>query len=556
MIKTNKSSFIEKSVKRHGDFYDYSKVVYEDSKTKVEIICPVHGSFYQTPQAHVRGDGCPECAKEKRRLKLLGNKESFIKKCEKVHGKFYNYSKVNYINSSEKVEIICPVHGSFYQVPSNHLNGQGCPKCNGRNLSTEDVVNKFKKVHGEFYDYSKVRFNKMHEKVEIICPEHGSFYQTPSKHLNGQGCPKCAILKRSQENNIGNEEFIRRANKIYNGFYDYSEVDYTNMHEKVCIICPKHGRFYQRPYDHIQGHGCPKCGIVESQAENELYEYICSIVGKENVERKNRSLLNGKEIDIYVPKYNLGIEYNGLRWHSEEFGKDKNYHLAKTEAAEKSGVKLIQIFEDEYINKKEIVLSKIKYLLKNDFGLPRIMARKCSVREIDNKMSKEFLEKNHIQGYSTSTVYIGCFFENSLVGVMSFLKRQNTWELTRFATDYHYICQGVGGKLFSYFVKNYDPEEIKSFADRRWTLNPDNNLYTKLGFKLEKTLKPDYRYVGRLYPNERIHKFNFRKKILHNKYGFSTDKTETQMVGMLDCYKIWDCGLFKYVWKKKYVIFF
>ena len=128
--------------------------------------------------------------------------------------------------------------------------------------------------------------------------------------------------------------------------------------------------------------------------------------------------------------------------------------------------------------------------------------------------------------------------------------KNSSWDLTRFATDYDYIYQGVGGKLFSYFVKNYNPEEIISFADRRWTLNPDNNLYTKLGFSLSSITKPDYKYYNeRIDKYKRIHKMAMTKKTLSKKYGFPLTMTESEMAKELGYDRIWDCGLFKYTWK-------
>ena len=126
--------------------------------------------------------------------------------------------------------------------------------------------------------------------------------------------------------------------------------------------------------------------------------------------------------------------------------------------------------------------------------------------------------------------------------------KSNNWELNRFASDYNYICQGVGGKLFKYFIRNYDPLMVKSFADRRWTIDVDNNIYVQLGFSFEGASRPDYRYTTG--SDVRIHKFNFRKQILHKKYGLPLTMTETEMTKALGYYKIWDCGLIKYIWKK------
>ena len=545
-----REKFIEKATKKHNGKYDYSKVEYVNSTTKICIICPIHGEFWQTPQGHVRGNSCPKCANIKRGDTFRSNADEFIEKASKIHNSKYVYDKTKYVNSNTKIPILCFEHGTFWMTPMNHLLGQGCPKCSGRGLNNNEIINMFIAKHGKKYDYSKVEFTKMHDKVCIICPEHGEFWQTPSKHLLGQGCPKCAIELRAEERNIGNEEFIKRARKIYGDEYIYADTKYTKMEDKVKIICPKHGEFWQKPYDHLHGHGCPKCGLIESKGENEIYEYICGLIGKENVEHSNREALNGYEIDIYIPKLQIGIEYNGLKWHSEKF-KNRNYHLMKTNLANSKGIKLIQIFEDEYILHKNIVLSKIKTLIHANKKVQSIMGRKCSVQQITKDAAKSFLEKNHIQGYGRCTLALGCFNSNMLVGVMTFEQYGTEWLLNRFATDINFICQGIGGKLFSFFIKNYNPKIVKSFADRRWTLDENNNLYTKLGFKLDKVLKPEYRYVNSSHPTDRMHKFNFRKKILAKKYGVDEKQTETKLTESLGFYKIWDCGLLKYIWKNE-----
>lgn len=551
MAIDRKQNFIDKSNKVHNNFYDYSKIEYVNSTTKVCIICPIHGEFWQTPQAHARGNKCPKCANIKRGDAFRSNGDDFIKRAIEIHGDQYDYSKVEYRNSNEKVCIICKEHGEFWMTPMNHLLGQGCPKCSGRGLNTEEIIEMFKKKHGDKYDYSKVEYVRMHDKVCIICPTHGEFWQTPSKHLLGQGCPKCGIDKRSLEKNIGQDEFIIRCKEIYGDRYDYSQTIYTKMENKVNIICPKHGEFWQKPYDHLHGHGCPKCGLIESRSENEIYEYLCKYLGKENVEHSNRSILNGYEIDIYIPNLKIGIEYNGLKWHSEKF-RGSQYHLMKLTMANEKGVKLIQIFEDEYINHKEIVLSKLRRLLYIDSNIPSVMGRKCVVKEIDKDTSKSFINTNHIQGYKGGTLSLGCYTKNTdkLIGVMVFIKTDKEWILNRFATDNSFICKGVGGKLFSYFVKNYDPQTVISFADLRWTINKDNNLYTKIGFSIDSILKPNYQYVNSCHPSERIHKFNFRKDILEKRYNIDKSKTEDELTQELGYYKIWDCGLIKYKWRK------
>jgi len=288
-----------------------------------------------------------------------------------------------------------------------------------------------------------------------------------------------------------------------------------------------------------------------SAAEHEILEYVKSL-GFEC--RRDRKVLHGMELDVYIPDKHLAIEYNGNMWHSEKFGKDRMYHLRKVEECNDNGIQLIQIFEDEFFFHKDIVFTKIRHILgvrgKDERRIP---ARKCEIREISAHLAQEFLECNHIQGYASSTIYLGGYFEGELVGVMTFLMEYtDRWNLTRFATKNDSICQGLGGKMFKYFVRMYDPIEVKSFADRRWTVNGDNNLYTKLGFKLDKVLPPDYRYYNpKVDSKQRFHKFGFRKQILSKKYGFPMEMSERDMTEQLGYTRIYDCGLFKYVWKKE-----
>jgi len=544
-----KEIFIEKARKVHGDKYDYSKVEYINSQTKVCIICPEHGEFWQEPSAHLRGYCCPKCGNFNRGRYKRFNKVDFIQKAKEVHGNKYDYSKVEYVNAQTKICIICPEHGEFWQIPMGHLKGEGCPKCSGRNFDTEDFIREAKKIHGDKYDYSKVEYIKMHDKVCIICPEHGEFWQTPSKHLLGQGCPECGKTKNRYK--TSKEDFIEKVQKIHNNKYDYSKVELNGLSNKIDIICPKHGIFKQIAYDHINGHGCPYCGMLISNLEIELYNYLCNFLGKENVIHHDRTILgNGKEIDIYLPKFKIGIEFNGLKWHSDEYKSDKYYHLKKTEICAKKGIRLIHIFEDEYKYSKNIVLSKLRHLLFID-KLPKISGRKCNVKQINFETAKNFLNNNHIQGYTKSTVYYGAFFGNVLVGVMCFLKEKgNDWILTRFATDIKFICQGVGGKLFKTFIREYNPLKIKTFADRRWTFYSFDNLYTILGFKLVGVLKPDYKYIKKSNPEKRIHKFNLRKKRINRFYGLPLTMTEAEMTKELGYSRIWDCGLYKYEWNK------
>ena len=436
---------------------------------------------------------------------MVSKNNIFIEKARQIHNDKYDYSKVNYVNSRTKVCIICPTHGEFWQTPHNHLKGYGCAECGKEKshlskMTTEDFIVKSKEIHGNKYDYSKACYKTCDTKVCIICPEHGEFWQTPSNHMNGSGCPKCANEKRKNALLKDTKLFIDATTLIHNG----------------------------KPEDEI-----------------------ISLFSEIEHQQHNREILNVMEIDIYIPSLKLGIEYNGLRWHSEEFGKDHRYHLDKLNKCNEQGIKLIQIFEDEWINHRDICESKLKQICGLNTN-PKIYARKCEIREISNKNEVyEFLDKNHIQGRTGFTIALGAYYQNNLVGVMTFKKeKEGYWDLNRFATDINYQCVGIGGKLFKYFTRNYDFQEIKSFADRRWTTDPTNNLYTKLGFEFDSFVPPSYWYHNpKINPYTRFHKFGFRKQHLHKQYSLPLTMTEHEMTTALGYTRIWDCGLVKYIYK-------
>lgn len=553
----NKINFIEKARKIHGNKYDYSKVEYKKVTDKVCIICPEHGEFWQEARQHYRGQGCPKCACKNRSEKRSNNTEEFIKRAREVHGNKYDYSKVEYLNNHTKVCIICSEHGEFWQMPCDHINNKrGCPKCGKEKMATklsltqDEFIKQSIKIHGNKYNYSKVEYKNNRTKVCIICPKHGEFWTRPEVHLKGCECPKCFREKQSERQTKTTENFIKQAKEIHGDKYNYSKVRYKNILTPITIICSTHGEFKQVPSYHLCGNGCPKCGVNLSIAENEIYEYCKTLYP--STEQSNRSIIKPYELDVYIPEINTAIEYNGLLWHSDKYKSDKNYHLKKLNACKENGIKLLQIFEDEYVNNKDIVFEKIKHILKKCENLPKIMGRKCEIKEIKSDIAKEFLTKYHIQGFVNSTIYIGSYYENKLIGVMTFKQEHDKkkWELTRFASNYNYICQGVGGKLFKYFIRKYNPDEIKSFADRRWTIDEENNIYLQLGFKFDSYTLPDYKYFKTSDGIIRQHKFGFRKERLHKKYGLPMTMTEKEMTKKLGYTKIYDCGLIKYIWIK------
>jgi hypothetical protein len=313
--------------------------------------------------------------------------------------------------------------------------------------------------------------------------------------------------------------------------------------------------------DHMDGNGHPRClkcnpliiiGI--SNAEKEISDYIKELIGNDKVVENSRAIINGLELDIYIPHKNIAIEYDGLYWHGEKGGgKDKNYHLNKTKLCNEKGIKLIHIFEDEWMYKKDIVKNKLKYILCENTEKP-IYARKCIIKEIND--CSDFLNKNHIQGNCPASIKLGAFYKEELVGVITFGKRRvamgkkssmdGEYELLRFATSKK--VTGIASKLLQYFIKNYIPTKIVTYADKRYSVG---NLYEKIGFKKINESAPNYWYF-KDGGTELWHRFNFRKDTLSKKLSnFDANLSEWENMKNNGYDRIWDCGNIVYEWLNK-----
>jgi len=282
------------------------------------------------------------------------------------------------------------------------------------------------------------------------------------------------------------------------------------------------------------------------------YENELNIFLKEkniSVINNDRKILKGKEIDIYIPDHKLGIEFDGLYWHSDLY-LDNIYHLNKTNMCIQQNIQLIHIFEDEWVHKKNIVKSIL--LSKLNIYDNKLYARKCEIKEINNnKLASEFLEKNHLQGNIGSKFKLGLFYDNELVSLMTFGKKRialgnkitkdGEYEMLRFCNKLNTQIIGGASRLLKNFIRNYNPNSILTFADRRYS---NGNLYEKLGFKFIKNTEPNYWYV---FKNEitKHHRFNFRKNILIEN-GYDKNKTEHTIMLERDIPRIYDCGNLKY----------
>lgn len=260
-------AFIARAMAKHDGRYDYSFVEYKNTNCKVTIVCWEHGNFEQTPDKHLRGQGCPACSP--RSAKTIAR---FVEDARKIHGDKYDYSKSSYVGAHTKLTIICHVHGEFIQTPNKHLQGHGCTSCaleSGKlklAKTTEQFIEEARTIHGDKYDYSKSSYIGAQTNLTIVCHDHGEFEQTPNNHLHGQGCIYCGKERTATLLSKSLGQFIEDSKKIHGDLYDYSKSLYVNDGTKVIIGCKAHGEFRQVPNAHLRGQGCPSCGMGSGSA--------------------------------------------------------------------------------------------------------------------------------------------------------------------------------------------------------------------------------------------------------------------------------------------------
>lgn len=300
--------------------------------------------------------------------------EDFKERAIIAHKGKYDYSKVEYKGSREKVEIVCPKHGSFFQTPDKHLNKKdGCPRCANETRNTPKTTNQFileaKEIHKEEYDYSKTSYINNCTKVTIICKKHGEFLQSPSHHLAGNGCPECSKEKISKALRGSWEELEKRFIAKYGNKYDYSKVEYKSVDTKVKIYCKECQKyFWQTPYNHLDHEHKECCG--NSRAE----KIICSFLKKNGInyiaehtfsDLKDKGFLR---YDFYLPEKNLLIEYDGaqhflfpntLHKSRDEFESQQKRDKLKTEYAEKNNINLLRINYKDFDNILAILQEKL-----------------------------------------------------------------------------------------------------------------------------------------------------------------------------------------------------
>ncbi len=435
----------------------------------------------------------------------------------------------------------------YFNIIQQKKEIQNLKKCNYCNWSTKDINNKSGAFTSHLIDVHNISVlnhivNYPQDKILFKTYLNKLIYSNnlESDKLNYISCKIC----NKKLSSITNTHL-----KTHNiNLFEYKmKYPYDEYHSKS---------FIKKTTENLKNQQSIAIKKFISKPEQELADFLKNL--NIEIEQTNRKLLSGIELDIVIENHKLCIEFNGCKYHTELFGKkDKQFHLSKTILSNYKNYGLIHIFEDEWYNKNKIVLDKLKHILKLNNGI-KIFARKCTIKNVDSTIKNLFLEQNHIQGNDNSNIYIGGYYNDELIAIMTFdnfrtmnsgNKNKNEYELKRYCTKLNYNCVGMGSKLLKHFIKNYRPSKIISFADRRWTINKENNLYTKMGFVLTKTLSPDYTYYNnKINRLKRFHKFGFGKNQLKNRFPniYSNNKTEWEIMQEAGYDRIWDCGKWKY----------
>ena len=401
---------------------------------------------------------------------------------------------------------------------------------------TESIKEKVKKGNLEKYGIEHVSQTKLvKDKIKDTRIKNGN----PFNDLSFKNEWISNFIKRKEKYYLEkNFEIIDYKMDIQNGSEFCLKVDTCDHKFNI-----KYDLFRQRyKNDQIVCTICNEVDSLTSTCENSIFTFLNDNY-KGEIRVSARDIINPKEIDIYLPELKIGIEFNGLYWHSEKF-KNRKYHYEKYISCLERGIHLIQIWEDDWKYKNDIV----KSILLNQIGLIRskIYARKCEIVQLTNKESKKFLNENHIQGYVPSSITIGLKFNNEVVSLMTFSNRKinnsNRFELLRFCNKINTIVIGSANKLFNNFLENNIQSNIISYSDNSIF---NGKMYEILNFKNRGNTSLNYYWVK---GDKKYHRFNFNKKKLL-KEGYSSDKTEKEIMYERGFFKVWGCGQTKWVYE-------
>lgn len=524
-------------------------------------------SYESSIASRNRGRGCPYCANKK----VLVGFNDFATTSSRLL-KEWNYEKNSLTpyeitsGSDKKVYWLCD-QGHSYQMSvyrrTNSKNSRGCPVCAGKIVipGVNDFSSQYPEL-SEMWDYERnettpdmISYGSSKEFFWIDKNCGHSFKKSPKTLVQSTGCPYCSST---------NKKVLRGFNDLETLFPEIAKEWHLTKNGNVFAsdVAAKSGQQYWWICSQNKDHewlttihnrtglnsGCPDCwkSQIVSKAETELNNYVRDLGFNPITDRK---ILAGKEIDIYIPEKKFAIEYNGLYWHSEKGGKDRNYHYQKWEEAKKQGIYLMHIWEDDFAKNSELIKEMIAYKLGVDFK-PKTFARKTVFEKISSNMAKDFLNKHHLQGYYQAAVHYGLKDRDTdeILSVMSvkYSKKNHRLEISRFASKISVV--GGFSKLLNHILKEDKYSDVVEVYSYSHNDHSDGNVYDKNGFIRIHNGSPGYFYI---VSGRREHRLNFTKDKFKKDKNliYEEGKTEKELADLNGLNRIWDCG--SSLWIKK-----
>lgn len=455
-------------------------------------------------------------------------------------------------NSSKKVFWLGKCGHDWEAYISNRSRGAGCPYCSGRYTLAgfNDLATTHPEIASEWHPTKNgnllpIQVSKGSDKKVFWLGSCGHDWEANIGIRTAQntGCPTClnrTIIPSYNDLATSLPEIAVQWHPTKNGSLTPQEVS-KSSNKKVWWICENNHDWEAYIYSREKA-GCRKCtaGLKNSNGEKEIKEFIEDLGF--TVQQANYDIIDKGELDLYIPEKKIAIEFNGLYWHTEEKGKDRNYHYDKWYQCQSQGIQLIHIWEDDWKNKKDIVLNSLKHKLGVS-DLEKIYARKTKIVCMTKDEARIFFEANHIQGYASGSLYIGLEY-NGVIESALIIKRENnnqTFNIIRYATRANVI--GGFSKIISFVENNYSFKEFITFSDHAIS---NGNLYSSNGFTAAKELKPDYMY---LVDGVRKHKFGYRLEKFKNsdKLKWQEGFSEKELAKLNGLSRIWDAGKTKWV---------
>lgn len=478
-------------------------------------------------------------------------------------------------NKSVKAWWLCSLDHEWEASVSSRSKGSGCPTCSGNRvlIGFNDLASRSPHLLAEWHpvknlpklptDYSW----SSGFKVWWLCKEGHEWEAQISNRNNGAGCPPCGDKRGGILNStpkIGINDLESQFPAVALEWHHAKNAPITpsmvrsGTSRRFWWACSQ-GHEWKTPVFQRTGKdktGCPQCWttVMTSRAEREVHSFLLSL--GLNVDPSNRKVLDGKEIDLYLPELNFGIEFNGIYWHAEN-RKGKTYHYDKWKTAQDKGITLLQIWEDDWRDRKNVLMKALAHKLKaiNEFviahpeyasELERIGARKTTVTNVSVNDARKFLDENHVQGYASGSYYRGLTDAQGKLRALLVLKKEkdstgdNVLNIIRYAT--HGLVQGGFTKLVKHAAVIYQPGSFVTFADHCIS---DGSLYENHGFTVDKEIAPDYMYVVGL---ERKHKFGYRLKRFRDDPDliWQDHTSERELAALNGLERIWDAGKTKY----------